>query len=98
LYEQHQKEKAARDLRSLTRKFDKQESSSSSSFGGDPGFQKSSSNSTSKSKFDKDDDSDSESESEEIPPSHPDYLPYEEMPKRMMEALCGKEREHWKKA
>ena len=64
---------------------------------GDPEHAKSS-NAKSKSPHDDDDDSDNESESEEIPPSHPDYLPYEEMPKKMMEALCGKEREHWKKA
>ena len=31
--------------------------------------------------------------------SNPDpYLPYDTMPTKLMEALCGKEREHWKKA
>ena len=31
--------------------------------------------------------------------STPDpYLPYDTMPTKLMEALCGKEREHWKKA
>ena len=99
-YQEYQKNKADRDLRSLHRKSDKLEQleKSSKHVSGDQGYTNKSSNATSKSQHDDDDDSDNESESEEIPPSHPEYLPHEEMPKKMMEALCGKEREHWKKA
>ena len=71
---------------------------SSSHLSGDTGYTDKSSSATSKVPPDEDDDSDTESESAEIPPSHPDYLPYEEMPKKMMETLCGKERAHWRKA
>ncbi len=35
--------------------------------------------------------------SSEIPPPDP-YLPYDTMPTTLMEALCEKERDHWKKA
>ncbi len=38
-----------------------------------------------------------DSTSSEIPIPDP-YLPYDTMPTKLMEALCGKEREHWKKA
>ena len=38
-----------------------------------------------------------DSMSSEIPTPDP-YLPYDTMPTTLMEALCGKEREHWKKA
>ena len=38
-----------------------------------------------------------DSTSSKIPTPDP-YLPYETMPTTLMEALCGKEREHWKKA
>ena len=99
-YQEYQKNKADRDLKSLHRKSDKLEQlkKSTSHVSGDSGYTNKSSNATSKSQYDDDDNSDNESESEEIPPSHPEFLPHEEMPKKMMEALCGKEREHWKKA
>ena len=38
-----------------------------------------------------------DSTSSKIPTPEP-YLPYETMLKTLMEALCGKESEHWKKA
>eukprot|EP01035_Chromulina_nebulosa_P025366 gene25366-33109_t len=96
-FQQYQKERADRDLRTLHSKFDKMEQSASH-LSGDTGYTDKSSSATSKVTPDEDDDSDTESESAEIPPSHPDYLPYEEMPKKMKEALCGKERAHWRKA
>ena len=37
------------------------------------------------------------SASSKIPRPDP-YLPYETMPIKIIETLCGKEREHWKKA
>ena len=38
-----------------------------------------------------------DSTSSQIPTPEP-FLPYETMPKTLMEALCGKETDHWKKA